>query len=203
MNHEFWWNWFVQLGVAVGTIGAVGVGLWSAFRQVKRAVLVMKVLREEGEFTKLNTGEPVQMFHLEVSNAQRDVVATRVQVYLSALAIVRGEKLEEVWRGDLALRWRDQEFVPKFQKIGGAKHCDLFRCGKLSGITLMTLFVPNTLATHTNYIEKCTLALFLQARSNQADSELTRFDVHWNGLWAEDGEEMKQHLQIFKRLRLR
>jgi hypothetical protein len=141
------------------------------------------------------------MFHIEVSNAQRDVVATRVQVYLSALAIVRDEKIEEVWRGDIPLRRRDQEFVPKFQKLGGAKHCDLFR-GKVNGITLMALFVPNALAKHTNYPEKCILALFLQARSNQVDSVPTRFDVHWNGLWAEDGEEMKQHLQIFKRLRL-
>ena len=116
MAQEFWWNWFVQLGVAVGTIGAVGVALWSAFRQTKRPVLMMKVLREEGELTELNTGEPVQMFHIEVSNAQRDVVATRVQVYLSALAIVRDEKIEEVWRGDIPLRRRDQGVCSQVSK---------------------------------------------------------------------------------------
>jgi hypothetical protein len=28
MGREFWWNWFVQLAIAIGTIGAVIVALF-------------------------------------------------------------------------------------------------------------------------------------------------------------------------------
>jgi|ERR1700722_6809251 len=86
MNQEFWWNWWIQFAVAMGTIGAVVTALWAAMRQPDRPLLKLKILRDEGERTFLNSGEDVRNYHLKVWNEHRSTsLATRVQVYLTPL----------------------------------------------------------------------------------------------------------------------
>jgi len=193
-THQFWWNWWIQLAVAIGTIGAVILALFVSLRKPKPQ-LKLKVLRAEGEPTRLNSGEDVRFYHLHVWNERRSIAATEVQVYLSRLDESGANgKLQKVWQGNVPLRWRDQEFVPTLQKIGSAKDCDLCQIGRQSGLSLMPLFVPNSLNSCRQ--GKCKLILFLQARSNEADSEVIRIAISWDGIWEDTDNAMKQHFAI-------
>src|ERR1700722_8419018 len=114
MNQEFWWNWWIQFGVAAGTFGAVITALWAAMRKPDRPLLKLEVLRKEGERTVLNSGEDVRYYHLKVWNGNRSTsIAIRVQVYLTLLEETDEFNKEDrvVWRGNIPLRWRDKEFV--------------------------------------------------------------------------------------------
>jgi hypothetical protein len=199
MNQEFWWNWWIQFGVAAGTFGAVITALWAAMRKPDRPLLKLEVLRKEGERTVLNSGEDVRYYHLKVWNGNRSTsIATRVQVYLTLLEETDEFNKEDrvVWRGNIPLRWRDQEFVPWFQKLGSAKDADLCQIHKEGLLTLLPLFTPNSLLSFVHRKEACRLILSLQARSNQVDSELIRIGIYWDGSWAEGDIEMMQHLQV-------
>jgi hypothetical protein len=183
--------------VAVGTLLAVVVALYVAMRKPKPPLLRLKVLREEGEGTELNSGEHVRYYHLEVWNDERSSTATRVQVYLTLLEELKHGGWEQVWRGNLPLRWRDQDFVPKFQKLGSARDCDLCVIGQHSGLSLEPPFWPNSLRRFAYQRNReCTLMLSLQARSNQADSEVIRIQIHWDGIWARDDSDIQEHLQV-------
>jgi hypothetical protein len=204
MNPDFWWNWWVQFAVALGTIGAVVTALWAAMRQPDRPLLKMKVLRDEGERTFLNSGEDVRNYHLKVWNEHRSTsLATRVQVYLTLLEetnklngdLLDGD-LQKVWHGNLPLRWRDQEFVPRFQKLGSAKDADLCIIRKQGELSLLPLFMPNNLKPYADRKGACRLILSLQARSNQADSEIVRIEIWWDGMWADGDGELKEHLRV-------
>lgn len=193
--HQFWWNWGTNLGVGIATFAAVGVALYAALRKSTPPALTLSILREDGERTKLNSGEDAHFYHLEVSNAERSSVAARVQVYLTVLeaGLPSDKLLSVVWRGNVPFRWRDQEFVPRFQMIGGAKDCDLCRVRKFNGLSLLPLFEPNSLSpfVHWKLGTPCKLILWMQARSNRADSDVVRVEITWDGSWAAD---MSTHL---------
>jgi hypothetical protein len=195
MGQEFWLNWLVQLAVAVGTIGASITALYLAFRQSEQPRLKLKVLRREGERTRTNSGEDIRFYHLQVWNERRSSSATRVQVHLLRLEEPGPDgNLQTTWLGDLPFRWRDQEFVPRFQKIGSSKDCDLCSVGRQSGLTLMPLFLPNSLNARRQ--GRCRLVLSFQARSNQADSEIIRISIAWDGIWEDGDTEMGRHCVV-------
>ena len=199
MNQEFWWNWWVQVAVAVGTIGAVVTALWAALRQPYRPLLKLKILREDGERAFLESGEDARYYHIKVWNENRSTsLASRVQVYFTLLEETDkpNGNLREVWQGNLPLRWRDQEYVPRFQKIGSAKDADLCMIRKQGGLSLLPLFMPYNLLPYAHRKGACRLVLSLQARSNQADSEPLRIQICWDGIWADGDTEMKEHLQV-------
>jgi len=193
--HQFWWNWGTTFGAAAATLAAVGAALYAARRKPTPPVLTLSVLREDGERTQFSTGEDVHFYHLVVGNAERSSVATRVQVFLTALdaGLPSDKLLTEVWRGNVPFRWRDQEFLPLFQKIGGARDLDLCSVGKVSGLSLLPLFVPNSLLPYVNWKlgTPCKLMLYMQARANQVDSDMVRVEIAWDGSWAAD---MSTHL---------
>lgn len=192
--HQFWWNWGTSFGATAATLAAVGVALYLGLRKPTLPKLKLKVLREEGERTTLNSGEDVHYYHLEVRNEERAVVATMVQVYFTVLQAEQPDgSLKEVWRGNLPLNWRDQKYVPRFQKIGAARDCDLCCVRKLSGLALLPLFMPNSLLPYSQWTAPCRLILSIQVRSNQADSDMVRVEISWKGTWAED---MRAHLQV-------
>lgn len=135
-DQQFWWNWVVNLAVAVATFLAVlialfGQQLWSEFFPPH---LRMRLLRKEGEKAPLirqNQGVTEQFddsryYHLQVWNTRRRVSpAKQVQVYLTRLDEPGPSgRPQVVWVGNVPLRWRNQEFVPLAQTIGAPKDCD-------------------------------------------------------------------------------
>jgi hypothetical protein len=55
--------------------------------------------------------------------------------------------------------------------------------------------MPNNLNA-SNRHGKCTFVVSLQARSNQADSEVKRIQVSWDDHWEDGDTEMQQHLEV-------
>ena len=202
-GQQFWWNWWVNLGVAVGTLLTVGVALFGEQARAKYFPprLKLKVLRKEGEITELKdfSGkhiDDVRYFHLRIWNERRWSPVDGVQVYL-----IRVEEpgpsgaLRVVWLGNVPIRWRDQEVVPLFRTIGAAADCDFCRVEKHGGLSLMPLIMPNNLNA-SNRHGKWTFAVSLQARSNQADSEVKYIQVSWDGQWEDGDTEMQRHLEV-------
>jgi hypothetical protein len=190
-DQQFWWNWVVSVATAVGTISAVVVALFLALRRPKPS-LNLKLLRPEGERTHLNSGELVRYYHLHVWNERRSCPADEVQVFLRRME--EPTSANEPWQGDVPFRWRDQESIPKTLRIGTGRDCDLCIVGRDSGLRLMPLFTPNSLKAHR--LGACVLVLFVQARSNQVDSELQRIQISWDGMWDDEDEKMRKHLVI-------
>lgn len=89
-DQQFWWNWGVNLAVAVGTLGAVVVALFGEYLRPKPR-LKLKLLRKEGEktlLTRIESGEyadDVGYYHLRISNERRWCPAENTQVYLTRL----------------------------------------------------------------------------------------------------------------------
>jgi len=202
-DQQFWWNWWVNLGIALATLAAVLVAL---FGQKWQAKLLPPRLRltlghKEGEKTQLrNQGDgtivdDVRYYYLRVSNERRWSPAEGVQVYLSRIEEPGPDgDLQVVWVGNIPIRWRDQEFVPLLRTIGSAADCDLCRVGKASGFALMPLIVPHNLNAHRNAPFR--LVTSLQARSNQVDSAVVRIEISWDGSWEDGDVEMRRHLVI-------
>jgi hypothetical protein len=202
-DQQFWWNWWVNFGIALATLAAVLVALFGQKWQARLLPPRLKLTlgRKEGEKTQLrNQGDgalvdDVRYYYLRVSNERRWSPAEGVQVYLSRIEEPDASgDLQVVWVGDIPIRWRDQEFVPLLRTIGSAADCDLCRVGKTSGFALMPLIVPHNLNAHRNKPFK--LVASLQARSNQVDSEIMRIQISWDGLWEDGDVEMLRHQVI-------
>lgn len=204
-EQQFWWNWWVNLGVAIGTLLAVLVALFGdRFRaNFFPPRLKIKLLETGGEKTILthsNAGvmehvDDVRYFHLQVWNERRWSAANGVQVFLTRLDEPGpNNQLQVAWVGNVPLRWRDQEVVPLTQTIGAAKDCDFCMVGRKDGLSLMPLILPNNLSAHRQ--GKCRFVARLQARSNEADSEVMRIEVAWDGVWEDSDTEMRRHLVV-------
>lgn len=202
---QFWWNWAVNLAVAVGTLAAAFVALFGDWIKARlfRPRLLVKLANKEGELTTAvllspngeTREEKARVYHLRVTNSARWPTATQVQVHIIRLEEPGpdGELLLK-WAGDVPLRWKLQEIHPISRTVGPPADCDL--CSVIRGkwLELHPLIVPNNLPARR--LEKADLVVSVQARSNEGESNIRRFRISWDGRW-EDGEmEMIHHLVI-------
>jgi|SRR5208283_657035 len=205
-DYRFWWNWWVNLAVAVGTLLTVFVALFGETLRAKwfGPALKLKLLRDEGEkapLVGLNQGVEESLgdsryYHLHVWNERRWSPAEGAQVYLISIAEPGPSgDFQIVWLGDVPMRWRHQETLPFLRTIGAAADCDLCRVEKAGKIFLfMPLIVPTNLPVTKR--GAFTLVASLQVRSNQADSQVLRIRISWDGLWEDGDREMRRHLEI-------
>jgi hypothetical protein len=213
MNQKFWWNWWLQLAVALGTIGAVVVALFGKPIRSKLFPphLQMKLRSEAGEKTpriidRLPDGqlryENARFYHLKVSNSRGDwSPAKDVEVIL--VGIEDGANRLR-WEGEVPMRWRNQEYVPNTRRIGPEGDCDLCFIGNESGFSLLVRFALTSLTTtaesgvNTQDLRgQCMMVVRLQARcSNQVHPVTFRFQLAWNGAWADGDAEMRQNMVI-------
>lgn len=198
MDRQFWWNWWVQVAVAVGTIGAVVVAVFGKPIRSRwfPPRIQMKLRSAVGEKTpriieRLPSGEcrfeNARFWHVRISNSRGDwSPAKDVEVIL--VGIEDGaDRL--VWEGEVPMRWRNREHVPGTRRIGPEGDCDLCYIGEESGLSLLVRFALTSLNTtaengiNTQGIKgRCTMVLRLQARcSNQVRPATFRFRLTWNG----------------------
>src|SRR5262245_8990351 len=137
---DFWWNWPIQLLIAIGTIGAVVVALFGqwikAYFLPPRLHLAMpkplgelcpaKLTRPDGTFYDTDS----RWYHVEVENSRRRIApATGVQVFL--------QRIDEydpgigqygtAWIGsEVTIRLKSQQLKPITRTIGRPDGCDLF-----------------------------------------------------------------------------
>jgi len=155
-DHQFWWNWGVNFGTGIGTVGTVITALWLALWR-PQACLKFELLRQEGEKTNQESGQPVRYYHPHVWNENRRAPANEVQVFLFQIEEPGSNR---TWLGNVPLNWRDQGVgAPKFPTIGSDRDCDLCWIGKDTGLCLTPLYQPYSLKTL--YPGACSLTLFV------------------------------------------
>lgn len=199
---QFWWNWWVNFAVALGTLLTVIVALFGDKLRARffPPLLTFKRLGNEGEKTRLtdskgNYVDDVRYYYIQVSNGRRWSPAEQTQVFLTRVEELGPTGLwQGRWFGNIPIRWRDQEIVPLLRTIGPAADCDFCRVEKKGALWLMPVIVPNNLSAP--WTEACKFIATLQIRSSLADSEILRVLVTWDGKWADSAEEMKHHFKI-------
>lgn len=205
---QFWWNWWVQLGVAVGTIAAALVALFGAALRAKffPPLLRLDLLRQEGDKIPVrinppaSTGAPFRMedarfFHLIVKNKRRWSPAHDVQIYLTRVETRDvTDRWAVEWLGDLPMRWRHQEISPLTRTVGPDAECDMMSVVKGKHIELSTLITPYNLQFRRSGPTQF-VATF-EARSSEVNSRQVRIMVTWDGDWHDGDLEMKHHLFV-------
>jgi hypothetical protein len=202
---QFWLNWAAQILIAIGTLGAVVVALFGGWLRARIAPpkLIIKLENERGVKAPSiltapdgTTRESVsRWYHVRTVNERRWSPATQAQVFLLRLEEpdAAGE-YKMTWVGELPLRWRDQEIKPLVRTIGYDADADLCSVVREKWVELHPLIAP--IALNARRREPCNLIVSLQARSLEADSNLLRVKIAWDGKWADDAEEMAQHMVV-------
>jgi len=206
---EFWWSWWVNFGVAIATFAAVFVALFGEWVRAHlfSPKLNLTLKSALGEKTKValewrdKNGMPHQRmedaryYHVKVSNRVRWPRATQVQVYLLRVEEPGPDgDLKLAWSGEIPIRWRHQEIHPLARTIGPPADCDLCNVVKDKWIELSPLIIPNNLNARKR--EAVTMVVSLQARANEGESEITRFQISWDGKWEDGDIEMGRHLVV-------
>jgi hypothetical protein len=205
-NWQFWLNWVAQVAIAVGTIAVVVVALFGDRLRARFAPpkLILTLENDRGVKTPVtltgsdgNTSETVgRWYHLRVINERREwSPAKQVQVFLLRVEEpdAAGE-YKNTWVGEIPMRWAHQELSPLFRTVGYPVLCDLCSVVRDSWIELHPLVVP--FALNAKRKGGCNLLVTLQARGVEADSNLVRVKIAWDGKWADDADEMTRHMTI-------
>jgi hypothetical protein len=204
MSEGFWWNWWVQFGVAVSTLTAAIVALFGeAFRRkFFLPKLELALLGSEGEKTEVVSTEgttrksaAVRYYHLQVSNSRRWSPATDVQVHLLQVE-ERGPsaKLQIAWSVAVPLIWRHQDVFPTSRTIGAPGDVDVCSVREDRVLQLQVLVHPFNLITQ--FKEPIDRVLTLRARGNEVDSAPLRLRISWDGKWDDGTHEIGKHFVI-------
>jgi hypothetical protein len=207
-DSDFWWNWSVQVGVAIGTLLAVVAAI---FGEAIRARLFKPKLRLE---LSSSTGIRVPMvmvapegtqrkteshwFHVKVINAGSSArwpaaIETRVMLLRAEVLDASGHS-QSVWSGAVPLRWSHHEFDPLPRTIGPEAECDLCSVVKDKWIALHPLIPQSDFEwMRRNAVH---WRLTLQARSVEVDSPVLVIAINWDGSWSDDPREMSKHLGV-------
>lgn len=210
MGEAFWWNWWVQLAVAVGTVGAALVALFGAAwrAQFFPPVLRLQLLNPVGEYCPMEltwVDDTMQtrsrkggsrFYHLRVTNERRWSPARQVQVVLTLIESpgADGQMRTEFAAGAVPMRWRHQSVYPLARTIGPEADCDLLTVVEDKWLELTALIAPYNL--EAKRLGACHLVLTLEARSIEATSPPLRVEVHWDGKWERGDTEMGRHLVV-------
>lgn len=219
---DFWWNWPVNLGVAIGTLLAVAAALFGSWFQDRYfpAVLILKLVSKHGERTVIEgpdaAGYPgesaARFYHIRITNKRRRALANNTLIYMTRIEERIGDgQYKEMWLGNIPLGWRHPDIFSGGQVVGPHVDSDLFSIThgvwnpKLPGmvakmqrpfLTLYPVSRANNLAPYFHRDGPSDIRLTLQARSNEVDSKVYIVVIRWNGIWAESEDEMAVNLSI-------
>jgi|SRR5579863_2277783 len=222
---EFWWNWWVNVAIAIGTVGAVLYALFSSWikEHFFPPKLTLELVRKYGEQTQLTyasqlgtyAGEAVALFfHLRVANSRRQSPARNVLVYLFRIEEHFAELgYKEVWTGNVPVRWRHPDIVRGPQIVGPHVDCDLFSltAGETTfqeldhykdpviqrpALTIYPVSVPNNLRLYNEIRRKIAIRLWIEVRSNEIDSGPYVVNISWNGIFSLSADEIKNNLHL-------
>jgi hypothetical protein len=202
-NTQFWWNWSVQALTALGTVGAVLVALFTQW--IKARLLPPQlsirlhdplgdpspaaIQRPDGNTHLV----PSRWYHIDVDNRRRALApAAGVQVFLQRLEVFDAAvgQYRVSWFGEMPLRWKTQEVKPIALTIGRPDGCDLFSISKDDPPVLELKPLTLVFALQIRWREACRLRLTLQARGVEADSNVLRIEISWNGRWSDDPTQL-------------
>jgi hypothetical protein len=141
-------------------------------------------------------------YHFRISNPRRKV--DKVEgVSVTLLRVEnRGKDGEyhETWSGDVPLKWRNEpDNTPPERKVVGT-----WADGTMVGVVkdkwldISMKVIPFDLQWRYRVPEDMPvdIAMTVQARGNEADSEIQRWRVFWDGKWEDGDLEMRKHLSV-------
>src|SRR6185503_9483981 len=126
---DFWWNWPVDVGVAIGTLLAVAAALFGPWFQSRffPPILTLELVSKRGERTPINGTNPegyegkstARFYHLRVSNKRRRASANNTLVYMTRIEErIEGIHYQEMWTGNMPLGWRQPNVFSGGQIVG-------------------------------------------------------------------------------------
>jgi hypothetical protein len=216
-EEQFWWNWWVQVATAVGTMGAVVIALFGDWVRLRLLSPKLRIRLRSAESDELpNTGlfnpnDPSgspfltrsRWYHVTVTNARRWVEAKDVQVFL-----VRVEEPDEagefttIWSGASPLKWRHMQSLnpAATRTVGHDAEADLvalFRDAATSKepfLQLQPMSIPVLLNPHR--VGRCKLRTVLRARERQVESNHLTVEISWDGKWPEGHEKTPRGIVV-------
>jgi hypothetical protein len=205
---QFWWTWTAHAGTAIGTIATVIVALFGGWLRARLAASRLEIDLNDRNGLSVRTllnpdGAAIDTFsrwyHVRVANKRRWSPATDVRLLLLQLEQHDAAgQYQTTWVGEIPLQWSNPQIMPLTPTIGPAYDCVL--CSVLKHPT-----DPHTLSLHpiiqpfnlpTRWQTPTQVALTLQARSLDSDSNMLRVEIAWDGKWADDTGQMAKHLVV-------
>jgi hypothetical protein len=194
---------WIQITIAVGTIGAVVVALFGDWLKhvLRPPRLELSFENKHGVKVPCTVTEPggiqrqgvARWYHVNLRNKRRWSTAHGAQVYIT--------KLEEqnaaggyatVWVGEIPVTWRNPEIRPITASVGPEIEVDL--CSVLEDKYLAIHPIIQPMALPSRWDKPCKIAVSLMARAIEADSKVLRVNISWDGAWDDDATAMRRHL---------
>lgn len=194
----FWWNWWVQVAVAFGTIAVAVVAVCGD--RLKHMwfppKLKLTLANTEGTEARVGDGEKLaRWYHVSVRNEARWSRANQVRVLLLQVEEpAPNGALQITWTGEAQLIWENEQLYPLARTIGAQARADLFAVFESAVLQLRLAVIPLNLKFQRE--GGCKLTLTLQARGDEGDSEPLRVRVSWDGKWDPGVQEMRKHLVL-------
>jgi hypothetical protein len=198
--------WAVQIAIAIGTVGAVIVALFGNWLRawLLPHKLEIKVVDPRGHKIEATIRAPSgnerpedsRWYHVRVENPNRRwLPVTQVQLFLLQVEeLDAAGQFTTTWMGEVPLQWRYQELNPIHRTMGFPADCDLLSVVKNKWVELRPLYAPKDLPHR--WRQECKFAVTVHARGVEVDSNRLRVEVHWNGEWSDDAEEMSKKLIV-------
>jgi hypothetical protein len=132
-------------------------------------------------------------YHARVVNRRRWSPGTNLSLNLIAVEEERADHtFSEEWQGDVQIRWKYPSHYPQPNSIGKPVDYDLVSFDEDRFVSLHPIAASSPL----KWDKAFRIRVWLQARSTEGDSLVTRFYISWNGAWAEAEKEMGKYFSI-------
>jgi hypothetical protein len=183
---QFWTNWAVLALGTLATFLAVFVALFGSWlrNRIVPPKLTLALVNAEGYHYPSNSrdqsGNQIVTdgfwYHVQVENKFRWNPVTDLYIFLLSIEEedAAGD-LKPVWTGNAPLTWR-HEANPQPKKIGYRAECDLCHILKQPLALHLSPIIPIQVVPSV-FTKECRIALTLQARGVEADSDLYRFRI--------------------------
>jgi len=216
-------NLVMQLVIALAAVGAIAVALLLKEIRARWFPPVLNVdLSEKYGHEALTRvwpdrknqpddwrWEKARYYHLKVSNPKRkaDMVSN---VFMSLLKVEHkgGDgQYHEHWSGDVPFQWRNEAPFGDARRVVGtwseADLCHVLR-GKWVALAIEKVQPFNLTVRYRLKAEAgeeaatfpVDLAVTVQARGNEVDSEISRWRIYWDGHWVDGAVEMQKHFHV-------
>ena len=193
---QFFWYMVVNGLVALGTIGAVVIALFGKkFRPPKLEIILPNPPGELAKWSKEGKDQRAWFYHARVINTRRWSPGINLSLNLIAVEEERSDHtFSEEWQGDVQIRWKHPTLYPQPNYIGKPVDYDLVSVDEGLFVSLHPIAGSSSFNRVRN--EKFRIRVWLQARSTEADSPVTKVEISWDGIWEETEQEMKKHFIV-------
>ena len=193
---------WIQISVAIGTIGSVFVALWG--ERITHAIglgpkLSLELVDPQGELIKATANPtPLRYYHVKVSNTHKWSRATNVRVMIIGLLspAADGTLIRQKMVGPLQLMWRFSNVHPQYAVVGPDDIADLGYIASGQNFVLTPFIYPNNFPGSLQAKQK--MVVELKAFADNTESSPICLEISWDGIFTEDTLQMATHLVIKK-----